>query len=90
MVSCGEFGTESVCDRDGNSLIGFSSELLIFCVRLTHFFERIAVSLFSKERHERIAHGRSFVKSDVIESLNVVLHKRATEERATGAIRSWT
>ena len=47
------------------SLIGFSSESLVFCEQkstsvICSFFELIALSLFSKEQHEQIAHVCSF------------------------------
>ena len=47
----------------GNSLIGFSSNSLVFCERKL---------LFCQERPERIAHGLSFVKSDESESLKLL------------------
>ena len=65
------------------------------------FFEPIAQLLFFKEWHERIAHGRSFVMSNLSKLLTVALLFRATwgicsrslfkketatERRATGAI----
>ena len=34
-------------------------------MRFASFFERIPLSLFFKERREQIAHGRSFVLSDL-------------------------
>ena len=58
----------------GNSLIGFSSNSLVFCERKL---------LFCHERPERIAHGLSFVKSDESESLKLLklLFKKSAYER---------
>ena len=65
-----------VCNRVGNLLIGFSSNSLVFCEQKSNslFKKReLLLSLFCKERRERIAHGCSFVMSDLSKSLTVAL-----------------
>ena len=62
--------------RAGNSLIGFLSELLVFCKkwaneRFAQKNKQFARSLIFGERPERFAHGHSFLVSDLMESLLV-------------------
>ena len=78
--------------RVGNSLIGFLNDLLVFCDRKSNSLakkRKLLLSLFCHERPQQIAHGRSFVMSDLSESLTVSLFKKTNERTATGAIRSW-
>ena len=67
--------------RVGNLLIGFSSDSLVFCERKSNWLmkkSKLLPSLFCHGRPERIAHGRSFVKSNRSEPLTVTLLFRAT------------
>ena len=64
--------------RVGNTLMGFLSDLLVFCERKSDVFVKKSgslPSLFCHERPNQIAHGR--------------LKKRANEQRATGGIHFW-
>ena len=67
--------------RVGNSLIGFSSESLVFCEqkseRVIHFKKREnrSQSLFCKEGGEQFALGRSFLKSNESKSLPSLFKK---------------
>ena len=60
----------------------FLSESLIFCERVNERFaqkkEGFPHLLFYHERHEQISHGRSFVMSNLRDSLMVALLSRAT------------
>ena len=62
----------------GNSLIGFSSDLLVFCEQKRNLLVKKSESLpllFWHEQPEQIAHGRCFVKSDGSESLKSLFEK---------------
>ena len=64
--------------RVGNSLISFSSDSLVFCERKSDSLMKKRASLpslFCHEQPERIAHSRSFVKSDRSESLKSLFKK---------------
>ena len=64
----------SVRHRVGNSLMGFSSESLVFVSERAICFVKkseLLLSLFCKELGEQIAHGRFFVKNDGSNSLTV-------------------
>ena len=68
----------TVDSRVGNSLIGFSSDSLVFCVQMNDLLVKKSEalpSLFCHERPERIAPGRFFVKSNVRESLKSLFKK---------------
>ena len=64
--------------RVGNSLICFSSDLLIFGEQKNDLLVKnseLLPSLFCHNRPEQMAHGRSFVKSDSSESLKSLFKK---------------
>ena len=64
--------------RVGNTLIGFSSDSLIFCEQKSDSLVKKSEwlpSLFCHERPETIAHGCSFVKSNGSESLKTLSEK---------------
>ena len=69
----------------GNLLIGFSSDLLVFCERKSDSLvkkNKSIQSLFCHERPEWITHSRSFVKSHGSKMLKSLLKKeRMSEER---------
>ena len=72
--------------RVGNSIIGYSIESLIFCdKKIDWILKKIELlqSIFFKDRRDRFAHGRSFLKIEGIDSLTVDLFKRSR-----GSIRS--
>ena len=67
-----------VAGRVKNSLIDFSSDSLVFCERKSDALakkSKLLPSLFCHDQPEQIAHGRSFVKSEVIESLMSLFNK---------------
>ena len=62
--------------RVGNSLIGFSSDVLVFCERKSNLLVKKSESLqflFCQEQPEPTAHDRSFVMNDLSELLTVAL-----------------
>ena len=62
----------------GNSLIGFSSDSLVFCEPKSYSLVKKSESLPSlicHEQPERIVHGCSFVKSDGSESFKSLFKK---------------
>ena len=64
--------------RVGNSLISFLSDSLIFCKRKSDSLvktSKLLPLLLCRERHEQIAHGHSFVKSDGSKSLKSLFKK---------------
>ena len=63
--------------RIRNLLFGFSSESIVSCERKSWIFSKewIPILLFFKERRERIAHSRSFVKSDESKMLPLLFIK---------------
>ena len=70
--------TSTYTVRVGNSIIGFSRESLVFFIekakeQFAREKERIAPVAHFKDRLDRFAHGRSFLKSNKSESLTVAL-----------------
>ena len=55
--------------RAGNSLIWFPSESLVFCPKMSD----LLTSLISSERPEQVTHGRSFLLSEMGDSLTSLI-----------------
>ena len=73
---CGRAACLRLLSRAGNLLIGFLSELLVFCEKISESAicsknEQLAHSLIFGDRPERFAHGCSFLVSDLSELLMV-------------------
>ena len=71
--------------RAGNSLIGFLSKSLVFGKKMSEWAirkknERFAHSLIFGEQPEGIAHGRSFLVSDLSDSLTLLTKKEGMSE----------
>ena len=88
MIQFWDFWLVNTLPRAGNSLVGFPSKSFIFCPKISKwairskkqaihsFAATCSRSLISSERPERIAHGRSFLVSNLSDSLTLPTKKR--------------
>ena len=67
--------------RAGNSLIGFLNELLFFAKKISEWAIR-SRSLISSERPKQMAHGCSFLVSDLSDTLTLLIFGEQPEQFA--------